>query len=130
MLASREQHNYLNWRGISGTTYKMQICVMEHEWAQAPGLYLFAVQDHAGLLTAVYVGQTDDLRRRMSEYRGDLSGKWYAAKRLGIVSVHAMTMSGTEYDRKRIELDLIQGIKPRLNEVGLGPQSAARLLLS
>ncbi len=129
MSTLSEQLNHLNWRGLSGTAYKMQLCVMEHEWSQAPGLYLFAVQELLGTLTAVYVGQTDDLRRRMSEYRSDPLGKWHAAKRLGIASVYAMTMSATEYERKRIELDLIQGLRPRLNEVGLGPLSAARLLL-
>lgn len=106
------------WRGASNRLVDMQACQIDWDWVPAQGLYIFATPISQESWRPLYVGQTDNLKRRMSEYRSDQNGKWFTALRqFGNVFVHAVLTFGNENDRKLIEQDLIARLNPPLNVV-------------
>lgn len=107
----------VDWHGISGETYRAVIHGITPVFPQIPAIYIFAVIMN-GLWRALYVGETDDLARRLEEHRGK-DGKWNPAILLGMNGVHVI-WSPIETERRDIERDLRLGLQPPLNkEAGL-----------
>ena len=108
----------VDWHGISGETYRAVVHGITPVFPQIPAIYIFAVIMN-GLWKALYVGETDDLARRLEEHRGR-DGKWNPAILLGMNGLHVI-WSPNEAERRDIERDLRLRLQPHLNkESGLG----------
>jgi predicted GIY-YIG superfamily endonuclease len=107
------------WRGASGTIYALNVHGLSQSFRDVPAIYIIAKYWGPGVWTALYVGQTDSLSRRIAEHRDGRDGKLRSAINLGATGIHAMVASPSESERLRVELDLIRGLKPALNEIGL-----------
>ena len=80
--------------------YGFVVCLPEADWNEVPGLYVFA-RPEPERWEALYVGQTDNLR-----------------KRLGATHIHArVERNGSR--RRAIEKHLIQELQPPMNVLGL-----------
>ena len=99
------------WGGIEFEVYQP-----DTEWNDVGGVYIFTVQQPAGLLgdrwQALYVGETESFENRL-----DLSNheKWESAVELGATHIHIRN-EGTMM-RKALELKLRDELTPRLNDV-------------
>lgn len=92
--------------------YPFEVHPHEADWNEVPGLYVFA-RLQIGQWQALYVGQTDNLRKRLPTHE-----RWPGAKRLGATHVHVrVERNGNR--RLAIEADLIQGLQPPMNVLGL-----------
>jgi excinuclease UvrABC nuclease subunit len=78
-------------------------------WNDVAGVYVFTGLDRIGRWIALYIGQADSLRSRLSSHE-----QWGPAVRLGATHVHAMVVP-LQADRDRIERELIQAYQPTLN---------------
>ena len=78
-------------------------------WNDVAGVYVFTGLDRIGRWIALYIGQADSLRTRLSRHE-----QWSPAVRLGATHVHAMVVP-LKADRDRIEQELIQAYQPTLN---------------
>ena len=78
-------------------------------WNDVAGVYVFTGLDRIGRWIALYIGQADSLRTRLSRHE-----QWSPAVRLGATHVHAMVVP-LKADRDRIEQELIQAYRPTLN---------------
>jgi excinuclease UvrABC nuclease subunit len=78
-------------------------------WNDVAGVYVFTGLDRIGRWIALYIGQADSLRTRLSRHE-----QWSPAVRLGATHVHAMVVP-LQADRDRIERELIQAYRPTLN---------------
>lgn len=103
----------VDWHGISGETYRAEVHGISTMLPHLPAIYIFAVIMD-GLWKALYVGETDDLARRIEEHRGT-DGKWNPAILLGMNGLHVI-WSPNEAERRDIERDLRLGLQPHLNK--------------
>lgn len=115
----RPQTPTYTWRGASQALYRFNVHGLSESFLQVPALYIFAKYWGPSSWTALYVGQTDCLQRRISEHRGESPGKLRSAINLGATGIHAMVAPRIESERVQLELDLIRGLVPPLNDVGL-----------
>lgn len=92
--------------------YHFEVHPHEANWPEAPGLYVFA-RLQIGQWAALYVGQTGSLRKRIPTHQ-----RWPGAKRFGATHIHAR-VEWIERERLAIEADLIQGLQPPMNVLGL-----------
>lgn len=107
---------YRDFFGLSGTSYRNNLCSRYRPWAGAAGNYILLDTTNRNQQRVWYVGQTDDLARRMSEHEavGDIWGRAYRSG-AGNLLVFAHRNDDTALMRKREEEDLIEGLKPMLN---------------
>jgi predicted GIY-YIG superfamily endonuclease len=99
------------WPGLSGKEYKYWIYPMAPSLKEEPGNYIFAGESKPGYWTPCYIGQTENLDKRLGSHE-----KEACAKRHGATHIHAHTTSGGEAVRKAEEEDLIQKWQPPCNE--------------
>ena len=79
------------------------------KWNNVAGVYIFAGKNEEGLWVALYIGQASSLAERLANHE-----QWQEAQRLGATHVHAKSVSD-DWERERLERDLIQSFQPRLN---------------
>jgi excinuclease ABC subunit C len=82
-----------------------------------PGIYRVFNKD--GEL--VYVGKAKNLRRRLSQYRNAKRRKVHRKMKLIVAAADAITYEScaSDADAQRLELELIQTLRPELNVVGI-----------
>jgi len=107
------------WRGLSQRLYPMEIFRPDTSFNDAPAVYIFAKFNFVGGWTALYVGETEALGRRMAEHRSQPPYKWATAQSLGATAIHAMKAPADVKLRRTIETDLIAHLSPTLNETSL-----------
>jgi len=101
------------WRGESGRTYTFRCaltkaCIPD----DSGGIYVFVRRRYAFFLEPLYVGKAANLRERLVGHEKWGTAWWV----LGATERHVMRVP-TETERRKIEEDLIRGLKPRMNDV-------------
>lgn len=109
------------WAGASGQQYQFLVVPLGDAVPMRGGVYIMARQP-MGLaaalmgqrLESLYVGKAQDLYQRVCAGL-EQHHKWPALHSAGaeFVGIHLVT---SEAERARIEIDLIQGLRPPLNE--------------
>ncbi len=113
-----------SWRGESGRRYRFK-CVLTK--AGMPpngvgGIYIFVRRRWAFFMEPLYVGKAADLRSRLLGHEKWGRAYWY----YGATERYVLGPIRDEVDRRRIEEDLILGLKPRMNDVEIPQAKAAR----
>ncbi|MDX2276389.1 MAG: GIY-YIG nuclease family protein [Hyphomonadaceae bacterium] len=111
-----------SWRGKSGQRYRFR-CVLSKKGlppAGVGGIYVFVRRRWAFLLEPLYVGKAHDIRNRLLGHEKWGRAFWY----YGATERYILHPIPDEIDRRRIEEDLIKGLKPRMNDAALGQAEA------
>lgn len=104
--------NTITWEGESGNNYKYWILPIDSSFKDEPGNYIFAKETEPNTWVAVYIGQTDSLKKRLENHNEDS-----CVQRNGATHIHAHTNSSGEDARKSEEQDLIPKWKPTCNDL-------------
>lgn len=102
----------IDWFGQSGNTYRYWfLASLEASAVQAvAGNYMFAKRLPNGNFLPIYIGETEDLRARLSNHE-----RWADAIRAGATHAMGHTTPTGEAPRKAEERDLIAKWQPVLN---------------
>jgi hypothetical protein len=98
------------WNGETGRRYRFHAKLTNKAIPDKPGLYIFVRRRFAFFLEPLYVGKAADLRSRVIGHE-----RWAEAYKRGATERHIMVCDG-EGVRRRIEEDLIRGLKPPMND--------------
>ena len=101
------------WPGRSGCRWITTVHPLFHNFSAQPAVYLMVRRDTDGSRYPLYIGQTENLRRRMMEHTKD---KLMRAYRLGANELHAHYIAEREGDRITIETDLRNAHATPINE--------------
>ena len=104
-----------SWRGESGRRYRFK-CVLSKEGmppAGVGGIYIFVRRRWAFFLEPLYVGKAHDIRNRLLGHEKWGKAFWF----YGATERYILHPIRDEVDRRRVEEDLIHGLKPRMNDV-------------
>jgi hypothetical protein len=113
-----------SWRGESGRRYRFK-CVLTKAGlppAGVGGIYVFVRRRWGFLLEPLYVGKAHDLRSRLMGHEKWSRAFWY----YGATERYVLGPIRDEVDRRRIEEDLIRGLKPRMNDMEIPTARAAK----
>lgn len=113
-----------SWRGQSGRRYRFK-CVLTKQGlppAGNGGIYMFVRRRFAFFLEVLYVGKAHDLRSRLLGHEKWGRAFWY----YGATERYVLGPIRDEVDRRRIEEDLIKGLKPRMNDMEIPQAKAAK----
>lgn len=101
------------WTGETGRTYTFKCALTKNGIPNdSGGIYVFVRRRFGFFLQALYVGKAANLRGRLIGHEKWGKAWWI----LGATERHVMRVS-TEEERRKIEEDLIRGLKPRMNDV-------------
>jgi len=104
-----------SWRGASGRRYRFK-CVLTKQGMPPQGvggIYVFVRRRWAFFLEPLYVGKAHDLRSRLMGHEKWARAYWY----YGATERYVLGPIRDEVDRRRVEEDLIKGLKPRMNDM-------------
>jgi hypothetical protein len=104
----------LVWAGASGTKYEFEHHLIGTRFNAVPGVYIFCGQGADGRWYAKYIGQTDNMSRRLSEELA-LHHRLKCARGAGATHICAMIVRGGDAARLQIETDLRQLQNPPCN---------------
>lgn len=112
------------WIGANGGRYIASVSPLETLPFDLAAVYLVVRRDPFGVPWSLYVGQTQNVNRRLSEHEaGELFAlaRWLGATELHL---HVVPRDGRHPDHleailREIEGDLIAGLAPPLNGLGL-----------
>jgi len=113
-----------SWRGDSGRRYRFK-CVLTKKGLPpggTGGIYIFVRRRWAFWLETLYVGKAADLRSRLMGHEKWGRAYWY----YGATERYVLGPIRDEIDRRRIEEDLIKGLKPRMNDMEIPAAKSAR----
>ena len=99
------------WSGASGKEYKYWIHPIGTSFKDTPGDYIFAKETAPDRWAPVYIGETDSLKKRLSNHE-----KMPCVKRYGGRHVHVHTSSADEKTRTAEESDLLKKWDPPCNK--------------
>ncbi len=100
------------WRGESGRKYWFNITLTDNGLPSDPGIYVFVRRSFIFWLKPLYVGKAASLSNRLRNHE-----KWPKAWwQLGATERHVARFK-TETERRRVEEDLIRGLKPMMNDM-------------
>ena len=105
------------WTSGSGVGYAYIIYPINGTFPSAPGNYILAKETAAGWV-ALYIGQTNNLRRRMFELARH--ERLECATRLGMTHIHVHVNSDGEHASRIEEMDLIERYRPACNRGNSG----------
>ena len=103
---------YQHWQGQSGAWWITTVYTLGLNLPAIPSVYLMVRRGVDGKCSPIYIGQTDDLRRRIAEHEKD---KLLSACILGANELHAHFLAKTERQRFAVESDLRNGHATPLN---------------
>lgn len=104
-----------SWRGESGKRYRFK-CVLTKKGLPKDdrgGIYVFVRRRFIFWLEPLYVGKAANLRSRLLGHEKWGRAYWY----YGATERQVLGPIKEEADRRRIEEDLIRGLRPRMNDV-------------
>lgn len=104
----------VNWKGVSGATYSMQICTFGIAFKETAGVYVFCYQGTDQLWYAVYVGECENFNDRLN-LRLEKHHRWDCIKRHGATRVCCFPVSGGKSARTAVETDIRQLYDPPCN---------------
>ena len=108
---TNQQPQKVQWQGKSGTWYDYFVAEGNGQFKSEPGNYIFARLEPNNTWTAIYIGQTDDLSKRLTTSHEKLP----CARQNNFTDIHAHTSSSRESDRTTEESDLIEAWNPPCN---------------
>jgi hypothetical protein len=100
--------------GASGTIYEFQNHVLGTIFYPIAGIYIFTRRDEDGYWYALYVGQTDNIMRRLTDNL-KLHHQFENCKHFGATHIAIMPIEGEDALRIQIETDLRHGLNPPCN---------------
>jgi hypothetical protein len=105
----------VHWKGINGTVYEFQIHPIGIEYFPKPGVYIFCRNLGNGSFSSIYVGETDNFKRRLTD---ELHSHHSIAGVRGHGATHICTLHvpGSLSNRLLIETDLRNSLKPPCNK--------------
>jgi hypothetical protein len=86
------------------------------------GIYVFVRRRWGFVLEPLYVGKAHDLRSRLMGHEKWSRAFWY----YGATERYVLGPIRDEVDRRRIEEDLIRGLRPRMNDMEIPTAKAAK----
>lgn len=98
------------WRGESGKRYWFNITLTDKGLPKDGGIYVFVRRHYIFWLQPLYVGKAASLKGRLIGHERWAEAWW----RRGATERHIATFK-TEAERRRVEEDLIRGLKPVMN---------------
>jgi excinuclease UvrABC nuclease subunit len=103
------------WKGESGRRYRFKITLTKDGLPkdETGGIYVFVRRRFVFFLEPLYVGKAHDLRSRLLGHEKWPRAFWY----YGATERHVHYPIAEEAERRRVETDLIRGLKPRMNDV-------------
>ncbi|NWG54212.1 MAG: GIY-YIG nuclease family protein [Hydrogenophilaceae bacterium] len=103
------------WKGESGKRYRFKITLTKNGLPKGDdgGIYIFVRRRFVFFLEPIYVGKAANLRSRLMGHEKWGRAFWY----YGATERHVHGPIAEEAERRRIEEDLIHGLKPRMNDV-------------
>jgi hypothetical protein len=113
-----------SWRGESGRRYRFK-CVLTKQGlppAGVGGIYIFVRRRWGFIMEVLYVGKAHELRSRLMGHEKWPRAFWY----YGATERYVLGPIRDEVDRRRIEEDLIKGLKPRMNDMEIPQARAAK----
>ncbi len=100
------------WVGRSGQQYEYRTYLLNHEFSDEPGNYIFVKRmTELAVEKPLYVGETSTLEGRFENHH-----KAECARKLGITHIDAHGSSSNEATRKAEEQDLIEALNPPCND--------------
>lgn len=113
-----------SWRGESGRRYRFKCVLTKHGLPPqgVGGIYVFVRRRWGFLMEPLYVGKAHDLRSRLMGHEKWPRAFWY----YGATERYVLGPIRDEVDRRRIEEDLIRGLKPRMNDMEIPQAKAAK----
>jgi hypothetical protein len=105
---------HILWSGASGTRYRLELYPIGTAFYEKPGVYIFCNQLPNGDWRALYVGESHNMRSRLTDdlLRHDA---YPGVVRLGGTHICAAVVTGTLQKRLDIETDLRRFLDPPLN---------------
>lgn len=101
----------IEWPGQSGKKYKYWIYPRHQTFNTGqPGNYIHAREVSPGRFAPIYIGETDDLNKRLSNHE-----QQDCVDRNGATHLHVHKASADEWDRRAEEKDLILQWQPVCN---------------
>ncbi|AEH77528.1 hypothetical protein SM11_chr0245 [Sinorhizobium meliloti SM11] len=116
------QSQHFWWQGASGYWWITTIYPLSAIPDFASTVYVMVRRNDDGSRTPLYIGQTNNTARRMSEHLND---KLFLAQLLGANEIHLHLLAETERDRLNVETDLRNGHLTPLNKQGGLPSIAS-----
>jgi hypothetical protein len=101
------------WSGISGEKFKYWINPIGTSYEKVPGNYIFAKETSPNKWTPIYVGETDNLDRRLSN--PDEHEKLPCVRRHGGTHIHSHRSVDNGAIRRKEEADIRDNWKPPCN---------------
>jgi hypothetical protein len=105
----------VHWKGMNGTVYEFQLHLIGTDYFPKPGVYIFCRDLGGGSFSAIYVGETDNFKRRLTDElkaHHSLEG----VRRHGATHICTLHVPGNLSDRLRIETDLRNALNPPCNK--------------
>jgi hypothetical protein len=99
------------WSGASGNKYKYWIYPINTNFKDSPGNYIFAKETSPERWSPIYIGETDNLRDRISNH-----DKMHCVKQHGGTHVHIHNSSSDETLRRAEESNLLANWDPPCNK--------------
>ena len=104
----------VTWMAQSGKTYSTRLHPIGAKFTPTDGIYIFCRQTPQDRLAAIYVGETDNLQRRLSEQLAS-HHRWDCIKAEGATHICELQVSGGAAVRLAIEEDLRKGLDAPCN---------------
>jgi len=105
----------VNWFGISGKLYEMDLCDFRRPLNQLAGVYIFCKPAIAqGRWADIYIGETDNLNEHLYVNLAN-HHRWDSIRREGATNVCALPVSGPRWMRLEIETDLRAALRSPCN---------------
>ena len=112
----QKQYVPISWPGASGTRYEFQLDAFGAiDYYEIEGVYIFCKPAGNGNYWPIYVGETDNFRRRL----GDELRSHHALPailRQGATHISTLSIRGDRSYRLYVETDLRNGLKPPCNQ--------------
>lgn len=99
----------VTFTGISGKDYTFEVYPKDVTFKEVSCVYIFTCENPPYTLNPLYVGQTGELKTRMSQHH-----KWDEVNKLDCT--HICVLMTDEPNRLLIEKDLIQGLNCPCND--------------
>ena len=98
------------WTGESGQKYVYTRYSTDTAWKKEVSANYICASVEGSTFDAVYIGQTEDLRKRMSNHE-----KWPCCKQYGVNEIHINRDAESEEERLEQEDDLVDNYEPPCN---------------
>ncbi|QWG23613.1 hypothetical protein KMZ93_01280 [Bradyrhizobium sediminis] len=104
----------IKWTGLK-FTYEFQLDLIGVPYSPIPGVYIFCKHLGNGNYAGLYVGETDNLWRRLTNELGS-HHRWDAVRLHGATHISTLRVDGGLAKRLEIETDLRNSMNPPCNK--------------